>query len=100
MGIELEWFLLFALCALGNAVFGVFENETPWWRRTLKWGLVAAATFGVYQVAGHWALLVLAVPATAGLTFHLAYCRKHGIHPVDATPRRRYYELRGWAWPE
>ena len=26
--------------------------------------------------------------------------RKHSIHPVNATPRRKYYQLRGWDWPE
>ena len=24
----------------------------------------------------------------------------HGIHPFRATPRRKYYERRGWTWQE
>lgn len=100
MGIELEWLTLFGLCVVGNAVFGVFEVETPWWRRVLKWGLVAGLTAGVYAAAGHWALLAVALPAAVGLAFHFAWCRRHAIHPFRATPRRRYYALRGWEWPE
>ena len=36
----------------------------------------------------------------AGLTFHFVWCQRNGIHPLRATPRRRYYQLRGWTWPE
>jgi hypothetical protein len=35
-----------------------------------------------------------------GLVVHLVWCRKNGIDPLRATPRRRYYEMRGWDWPE
>jgi hypothetical protein len=100
MGIELEWFSLFFLHVLGSSIFGVFEVETPAWRLALKWTIVAATTLGVYQLAGHWALLVMAVPAAAGTIFHFTWCRKNGIDPLKATPRRKYYELRGWKWVE
>ena len=100
MGIELEWFTLFALCAAGNAWFGVFETDTPPWRRALKWGLVGLLTWGVYEAAGHWALLAALLPAGAGLAFHFAWCRRNGIDPLDATPRRKYWALRGWEWKE
>jgi hypothetical protein len=48
-------------------------------------------------------LLAIAFPVAAGLagaTFHFTWCRRNGIHPLYATPRRRYYELRGWMWRE
>lgn len=100
MGIELEWFCLLIVHIIGTSVFGVFEVETPWWRLALKWSIVAAITFGVYRWAGHWALLAMAIPAIAGTTFHFTWCRRNGIHPWRATPRRKYYELRGWDWVE
>ena len=100
MGIELEWFSLLVLHVLGTSVFGPFEVGTPWWRLTLKWGIVIGVTYLVYQLSGHWALLVIATPAIAGTTVHFTWCRKHGIDPWKATPRRKYYELRGWAWSE
>ena len=35
-----------------------------------------------------------------GSIVHTVWCKKHSIHPIYATPRRKYYELRGWVWPE
>jgi hypothetical protein len=36
----------------------------------------------------------------AGVTVHVAVCRKDRFHPIYATPRRGYYAFRGWAWRE
>ena len=100
MGIELELSILLALSVFGNAVFAVFEVETPAWRLILKWVIINALTFSVYYFAGHWAVLVPVVAALAGAAVHFSWCRKSGIHPLHATPRRKYYELRGWRWRE
>jgi len=43
---------------------------------------------------------VLLGAGVAGAAFHMVWCRRNGIHPWNATPRRRYYELRGWVWRE
>ena len=96
----LELAVLLVLCIVGPAVFAVFEVETPAWRKILKWGLVCGLTLGLSRGVGHWALLVPVLLAAAGLAFHWTWCRRHGIHPLRATPRRRYYELRGWTWQE
>ncbi|MCH9031042.1 MAG: hypothetical protein IIB00_02120 [candidate division Zixibacteria bacterium] len=98
MGIELELSILLALIVVGNSVFAVFEIETPAWRLILKWLIITALTVGVYFFAGHWAILVPVVAALAGVVFHFIWCRKWNIHPFRATPRRKYYELRGWLW--
>ncbi len=98
MAIELG--VLLAITILGGTGFAVFEVETPWWRKALKWTLVTALTLGLAAAVGHWALLFPIAAGLAGVTFHVWWCRKHGIDPVHATPRRRYYELRGWAWRE
>ncbi len=100
VGIELEWFSLLVVHVLGTSVFTPFEVETPWWRLTLKWSVVILLTYLVYLWAGHWALLVVAALGLAGGTVHFTWCRRHGIDPWRATPRRKYYDLRGWAWPE
>lgn len=100
MGIELELGVLFLIQTLGTSVFAVFEVETPAWRKALKWTLVAALTLGLYAWVGHWALALPIAAAIAGGTFHFVWCRRNGIHPLDATPRRRYWELRGWRWSE
>ena len=100
MGVELELAVLLALQIVGNALFGHFEERTAPWRKMLKWGIVTAATLGLYASAGHAALALPVLLAAAGVTFHFVWCRRHGIDPLRATPRRRYYELRGWAWGE
>lgn len=100
MGVELELATLLVIQTIGMSVFSAFEVETPWWRSVLKWTLVAVVTVLVYGWAGHWALLAAVVPALGGAVVHFSWCRRHGIHPTRATPRRRYYELRGWSWPE
>ena len=96
---ELELGVLLAVAIAGQSIFAVFEVETPWWRKLLKWATVAALTLGLFTVAGHWAVLLPVLAAAAGVTFHVVWCRRHGIHPVRAEPRRRYYPLRGWSWP-
>lgn len=97
MGIELELSFLLALVTLGQVGFGQFEVETSKVRRLIKWAFVYATTIGLYLVVGHWALAFPLVMAAIGLGFHFWWCGRNGIHPWRATPRRRYYELRGWA---
>ena len=97
MGIELELAVLLTLTTLGQVGFGQFETGTSKARRLIKWAIVDGATLGLYYAIGHWALLFPLVMAAVGLTFHFWWCRRNGIHPWRATPRRRYYELRGWA---
>ena len=100
MGIELELLVLLLLTTLGASFFAVFEVETPGWRKALKWLVVHGGTLGLFLLAGHWALLFPALGVGVGTTFHFVWCRKNGIHPWAATPRRKYYELRGWTWRE
>jgi hypothetical protein len=97
---ELELAVLLTLVVVGNSVFGVFERETAAWRRLVKWGMVVGATLALYSAVGHAALALPLTLGLAGLTFHFWWCRRNGIHPFHATPRKRYYELRGWSWPE
>ena len=100
MGIELELGLLLLLTTLGTSFFAVFEVETPGWRKLTKWWVVYGLTLGLYLVAGHWSLLFPAAAGSMGVAFHTVWCRRHSIHPLHATPRRQYYDLRGWKWPE
>lgn len=100
MGFEVELGVLLAIAVIGTAVFAVFESETPAWRKILKWGAVTGATWLVYRSAGHLALAVPLGLGLVGLGLHFWWCARNGIHPIHALPRRRYYELRGWAWPE
>src|SRR4029453_15474068 len=98
MGIELELFVLLALAIIGQSTFARFAIETPAWRKILKWFVVVGITLGIYRFAGHWALLFPIATGAAGTAVHFAWCRRHDIDPIRATPARRYYELRGWTW--
>jgi len=98
MGMELELAVLLVFAVLGPAFFAAFELETPAWRKVLKWSAVIGLTLALSRVIGHWALLLPALGGIAGVAGHFAWCRRHGIDPVLATPRRKYYALRGWTW--
>ena len=100
MGINLELFVLLIISVIGQNTFARFEIEIPAWRKILKWFCVIGATLGLYSVIRHWALLLPIGLGTAGVVYHFVWCRRNGIHPLRATPARRYYELRGWAWPQ
>lgn len=100
MGIELELSVLLSIAVVGQSTFARFEIETPAWRKILKWFILVVATLALYSVAGHWALALPFAMGTAGATFHFVWCRRNGIDPLRATPARKYYQLRGWTWPE
>lgn len=100
MGIELELGVLLFLLLFGAEMFAPFEVETPVWRKILKWSLVVALTLILHGFIGHWALLVPISLGSLGLVVHFVWCRRNEIHPIRATPRRRYYQLRGWDWHE
>lgn len=100
MGLEIELAVLFVVCAVSASFFDKFEVETAAWRKLVRWLFAAALTLGAAPFIGHWALALLLGFAVLGATVHFAWCKRNRIDPFSATPRRRYYELRGWAWPE
>ncbi len=100
MGVELELYVLLAIVILGSSMFSVFEVETPRLRKLFKWLVLVSVTIGLYYVVGHVALVVPFGALVLGATVHFTWCRRHGIDPIHATPRRRYYQLRGWQWPD
>ena len=100
MGVELELAVVLLIVILGSSIFAVFELETALWRKLLRWLMVAGGTVGLYYGVGHWALLLALVLGALGGAFHFVWCRRYGIHLLNATPREKYYELRGWTWPQ
>jgi hypothetical protein len=94
---EIELLLILAVALPGFLVFGRFEGKTPKWRRLLKWGIYIGVAFLIGATAGRpWTFVWIAFLPSLGLTVHLLWCRKHGIHPLTAEPREKYYALRGW----
>ncbi len=94
-------FTLLILQTIGNSLFGKFESETPWWKKLMKWMLILLLILSSAHFFGATiALITLALLYVASLSFHFYWCRKHGIHPLHATPRKKYYQLRQWTWQE
>ncbi len=100
LGIELELGVLLALLLFGSEIFAPFEVETPVWKKIVKWSFVIALTLYLYRLIGHWAAVVPVALGCLGLAVHFVWCNRNGIHPFRATPRRHYYQLRGWDWHE
>lgn len=96
MGIapELSGLLLFQL--LGSAFFSKFEIETPPLRTIFNWLVIDAITVGLYFLIGHYSMLFPFLIAVIGMIAHVSICKKEGIDPVKATPRKKYYKLREW----
>lgn len=99
-GFELELLGLYLLQTVGHSVFDKFEVQTAAWRKILKWLLVLGLTAAIYRWAGHWAIAVIVGLGGMGAVLHTVWCRRNGIDPLRATPRKRYWELRGWEWRE
>jgi uncharacterized membrane protein HdeD (DUF308 family) len=94
---ELELLLLMALMLAGLTFFAHFEEKTSKWRRLLKWAIYVVVTVLIGRTAGRpWTFAWILFLPLVGVTFHFCWCHKHGIHPLTAEPRDKYYALRGW----
>lgn len=97
---DLGWLVSAVLAVSGLTVFGHCEEKTPGWRRLSKW----AVYFGGIALLSHgpgrpWTFAWIVGLPGLGLGFHMWWCRMHGIDPLTAEPREKYYELRGWGRP-
>jgi hypothetical protein len=94
---ELELLIIMAVMLQGFVFFGHFEAQTSKWRKVLKWATYVGIAYLVNATAGRpWTFVWVAFLPLLGTTFHFYWCRKHGIHPLTAEPREKYYALRGW----
>ncbi|MBP9851731.1 MAG: hypothetical protein KBC67_00535 [Candidatus Pacebacteria bacterium] len=100
MGIEIELGILIIIQLLASSFFGHFEVGTPAWRKIVKWLVLDSITVALYFGIGHYALIFPLAIAILGTTVHIRICKKNGIDPLKATPRDKYYKLRGWKLEE
>jgi hypothetical protein len=82
---------------MGFTVFGHFEEETSKWRRLSKWATYLGTVALLSKTAGRpWTFVWIFGGPAFGAGFHFWWCRRHGINPITAEPKDKYYELRGW----
>ena len=100
MDVKLELVVLLIIQLTGSSTFARFEVETPALRKISKWLFMDGATVGLYYIVGHWSLMLPGIMLVAGATYHFIWCKRNGIDPLKASPKRKYYELRKWNWEE
>ena len=85
-----------SIFAIGNILFGHFEEHRPKWKRLLKVALLLGMTIMLSATGGRaWAYGFLALLLLGATYVHLWWLPKHGINGWTGEPRARYYELIG-----
>jgi predicted small integral membrane protein len=95
--IETRWFdvaAVMSLLAVGNILFGHFEQHKPSWRRLLKVAILLAVMLALVQTAGRsWAYGVLVLPLLGVAYIHFRWLPKHGVNGWTGEPRDKYLAL-------
>lgn len=98
--LDTRWFdvaLIMSIFAIGNILFGHFEEHRPKWRRLLKVAVFLCLFVGISEFFGRsWAYVLLAILAVFVLFIHAWWLPKHGVSGWTAEPRERYYEVIGY----
>jgi uncharacterized membrane protein len=91
------WFdaaIVLGIFAVGNILFGHFEEHRPKWRRLLKVAIVLAVVLSISANFGRgWAFGLLLLPISAAAYIHLVWLPGHGINGWTGEPREKYLEL-------
>lgn len=95
------WFevaIVSILYALGNIIFGHFEERTPVGRRVGKYLLTLIIVIAISFYFGRTiAMAFLALFIIPFLYIHAYYLpRKKGINGLTGEPKSKYYEFRKW----
>ena len=95
------WFevaIVSIIYAIGNMVFGHFEEQTPKWRRVTKYILTIIVIIILSVYFGRTAaMIVLSSFFVPFFYIHGYYLpRKKGINGFTGEPKSKYYDLRKW----
>lgn len=99
---ESLWFevaIVSILLALGNMVFGHFEERTPRLRKVGKYALTLLIVCLVSVYLGRAvAMILLGIMFIPVVYIHAYYLpKKKGINGWTGEPKSKYYEFRGWS---
>jgi hypothetical protein len=93
----MEVAIVASMFAVGNILFGHFEEGAPKWRRVAKFFLTVGAVVLVSATAGRaWAFALIGVMLAGAAVIHAWWLPRHGIDGWTGEPREKYDELRGW----
>jgi len=82
--------------AVGNILFGHFEERTPKWRRVIKVFLVTGFVGSIaWKFGAFWGLAPVGLMLVAFVIVHLWWLPSKGINGLTGEPRDKYYALRG-----
>lgn len=91
------WFetaVVLGIFAVGNILFGHFEQHRPPLRRLAKVALFLGITLALSSTVGRaWGLGWLALPLAAAAYVHLRWLPRHGINGLTGEPREKYLAL-------
>lgn len=80
--------------AIGNILFGRFEEHRSRWRRVIKLTVVLAITLTLSATVGRaWAYGWMLLPAGLAVWIHAVWLPRHGVNGWTAEPRDRYLAL-------
>lgn len=98
--IDTLWFevaVVSILFAIGNIIFGHFEEHTPKIKRILKFILTVIIILGLSYFFGRVvAMVTLGLFFLPAIYIHTIILPKKGINGWTGEPKDKYYELRGW----
>jgi hypothetical protein len=96
---ESLWFdaaVVLGLFAVGNILFGHFEEHKPKAKRLAKVALFLGLTLALSAGVGRaWAMGLLALALLGATYIHLVWLPRNGVDGWTGEPRQRYYELIG-----
>src|SRR5262249_51126281 len=86
-----------SLFAVGNILFGQFEEKTPKWRRVLKFFIMTGAVTILSATAGRaWSVGFVGSLLAVATVIHGWWLPKHGVNGLTGEPEEKYYAPRGW----
>jgi len=92
----LEVAVVMSIFAVGNVLFGHFEEHKPKWRRLLKLAVYLGVVLALSVSLGRaWAFGFLLLHLPIVVVVHLWWLPKHGVNGWTGEPKARYYELIG-----
>ncbi len=94
---QTAWFdvaVVMTIFAIGNILFGHFEEHKPKLRRVLKVAVVAGLIAVLSSAGLRWvAYTLIGALALAAVYVHGWWLPKHGVNGLTGEPRDKYYEL-------